>query len=220
MNSWLHCCTDLNKIKEWICVDDNSSEEDRKKMKEFYPFFTFIFKGPENKGHPKSMNIIHRTVNTPYILHMEDDWQFFIQRDYVSRMLDILNSDEKLIQALVNQNYAEKPDDIVEGGFEKWSKEGYRYREHEYNGTGVRENHKYWPHFSFRPSLHRKKYWDDVGLYNENTTHFEMEYAHRVVKKGYKSAFMPSIYCLHIGKLTNQNDKPNAYALNGENQFG
>ena len=40
INSILNCF-DLEQIDFWICVDDNSSEEDRNKMKELYPFFNF-----------------------------------------------------------------------------------------------------------------------------------------------------------------------------------
>ena len=58
MNSFINCCEDLNLIDMWICVDDNSSIEDKKKMKELYPFFRFIWKTKEQKGHYMSMNII------------------------------------------------------------------------------------------------------------------------------------------------------------------
>ena len=43
MNSLLQCL-DIEMIDNWLCVDDNSSEDDKRKMKELYPFFTFIFK--------------------------------------------------------------------------------------------------------------------------------------------------------------------------------
>ena len=33
MNSFLHCCKDLHLINRWLCVDDNSSDQDRLKMK-------------------------------------------------------------------------------------------------------------------------------------------------------------------------------------------
>ena len=29
VNSFINCCTDVHKIDRWLCVDDNSSEEDR-----------------------------------------------------------------------------------------------------------------------------------------------------------------------------------------------
>ena len=33
VNSFLNSCLDVNKIDTWLCIDDNSSEEDREKMK-------------------------------------------------------------------------------------------------------------------------------------------------------------------------------------------
>ena len=39
MNSFLNCCEDILSIDKWICVDDNSSKEDRQKMEKLYPFF-------------------------------------------------------------------------------------------------------------------------------------------------------------------------------------
>ena len=37
MNSFINCCKDIDLIDEWLCIDDNSSPEDRDKMKQFYP---------------------------------------------------------------------------------------------------------------------------------------------------------------------------------------
>ena len=82
INSFLNCCMDLHMIDRWFCIDDNSSEEDREKMKKNYPFFEFYFKGKQDKGHSRSMNIIKKNVKTPYIFHMEDDWKFFKKRNY------------------------------------------------------------------------------------------------------------------------------------------
>jgi hypothetical protein len=43
MNSIINC-VDIDEIDFWFCVDDNSSDEDRQKMKDLYPFFEFYFK--------------------------------------------------------------------------------------------------------------------------------------------------------------------------------
>ena len=67
-------CQDVESIQEWICIDDNSSDEDRTKMAKNYPFFKFIWKTPEDKGHQKSLNILLDQVTTPYVLNFEDDW--------------------------------------------------------------------------------------------------------------------------------------------------
>ena len=234
MNSFLKCCTDRDKIDKWLCVDDNSSIEDREKMKEKYPFFTFYLKSQEEKGHPQSMNIIRNLVKTEYIFHMEDDWKYFYPKKYITECMGVLGASTNIGQCLINRNYAETSDNInIVGGIMRYTKTGIRFYEHEYtpNEESRRKftekynssvNCSYWPHFSFRPSLLRKSVLDSLGPYNESVSHFEMEYSYRYVNKGFISVFLDGIYCLHTGRLTSQrNDKsiPNAYDLNGESQF-
>jgi GR25 family glycosyltransferase involved in LPS biosynthesis len=234
INSFLNCCLDIDRIDEWFCVDDNSSEEDRKKMEEKYPFFNFYWKTVQEKGHPQSMNIIKREVSTPYIFHMEDDWKFFTKRNYMTMCLNILSQSPKIGQCLINRNYAEIESDVdIVGGEFNTTSTGVRYYIHEHCATdesrikfvqkyGQGKNCAYWPHYSFRPSLLRKSIWDELGNFNEEVSHFEMEYSQKYKNKGYVSAFMEGIYCMHTGRLTTQrNDKTrqNAYDLNDEAQF-
>lgn len=227
-------CFDIDLLDEWVCIDDNSSEEDRKKMMDLYPFFTFIFKNITDKGHARSMNLLQKYVKTPYIFHMEDDWKFICKRNYISDCLDILNSNKKLGQCLINKNYSEIEKDIdVKGGEYKISNNGIRYYIHEFvtneedsrkwiikHGNGLSSN--YWPHFSLRPSLIRREVYEKIGEFNENASHFEMDYAHKYFNNDYLSAFLESIYSIHIGRLTsekNDDTKINAYILNNEEQF-
>jgi GR25 family glycosyltransferase involved in LPS biosynthesis len=225
VNSFLNCCQDLEKIDKWICIDDNSSQEDRDKMKKLYPFFIFYFKTQEEKGHPQSMNIIKKMVNTPYFFHMEDDWKFFSKRKYISDALDVMQQDIRIAQCLVNKNYSETESDVdIKGGEFHTTQRGFRYFIHEYfpNKNSIEKNCYYWPHFSFRPSLIRSSILEELGEFNEQISHFEMDYSYRYIKKGYISAFFEGIYCVHIGRLTSERhdkDKPNAYEMNNEAQF-
>jgi hypothetical protein len=75
MNNFLYNCKDIYRIKKWICIDDNSSEKDRDVMTKMYPFFEFIFKNENEKGHAKSLNMIFDKVDTKYLLLFEDDWK-------------------------------------------------------------------------------------------------------------------------------------------------
>jgi GR25 family glycosyltransferase involved in LPS biosynthesis len=227
-------CFDIELIDFWFCVDDNSSNEDRKKMQELYPFFTFYFKTVEEKGHPRSMNIIKNHLKTPYQLHLEDDWKFFVKRPYIKNALDVLSCNGNIGQCLFNKNYAEIESDIdVKGGSLHFTKNNFRYYIHEFvhtqeqlqiwiakHGNGKSSN--YWPHFSFRPSITKTKIYGELGDFDETKSHFEMDYAYRYVSKGYVSAFFEGIYSLHTGRLTSQKDdetKMNAYTLNNELQF-
>lgn len=234
INSFINCCKDINIIDEWLLVDDNSTEEDRNKMKKNYPFFSFYFKRTEEKGHPKSMNIIKNKVDTAFIFHMEDDWQFFHKDNYISNCLEILTKNDKYGQCLLNKNYGETEKDInIIGGISEKTISGIKYFIHEYcknedeyknfykkHGEGL--NSAYWKHFSFRPSLIKKYIFDMIGDFNEKVGHFEQDYSNRYFEKGFLSVFLDGINCLHIGRLTSEiNDftKKNAYILNDEKQF-
>jgi GR25 family glycosyltransferase involved in LPS biosynthesis len=234
INSFLNCCTDVHLIDKWFLVDDNSSEEDREKMKKNYPFFDFYFKEFSEKGHPRSMNIIREKVKTPFIFHMEDDWQYVFRQDYITRCLEVLSYDESYGQCLINKNYGETEKDVfIIGGFPKKTMRGLRYYIHEhcrdsedykifYGKYGTSPNSAYWRHFSFRPSLLRKHILDSLGEFNEKVSHFEAEYSGRYFNAGYVSVFLEGISCLHTGRLTseiNDNTKINAYVLNDEKQF-
>jgi len=234
INSFLNCCKDIEKIDRWICVDDNSSEEDRQRMRDRYPFFTFYFKTISEKGHPQSMNLIRRLVTTPYLFHLEDDWTFFSPRSYITECLDVLTQSDVYGQCLINKNYTETAKDYnVLGGIPFKTPGGISYFLHEYCETpqdweqfyrkyGQGLSSAYWKHFSLRPSLMHKAVLDTLGEFNEKISHFEAEYCTRYMSAGLRSVFLDDIYSLHTGRLTseiNDTTKLNAYILNGEKQF-
>ena len=243
VNSFINCCTDVHKIDRWLCVDDNSSEADRQKMKKLYPFFEFIWKTPAQKGHPESMNMILEAVDSPYLLHMEDDFHFVTKRNYVQESMDILSKNPKLGQILFNRNYAEDFDDIsIPGGLYVFDDDNatpdmssqrplYVIHEHYQPGTPqYHEFHKnhpnrgtnvYWPYYSLRPSMINTRIFGDLGCYPQNVVHFELIFARKYKEAGWVSGFFDDISCLHIGKTTKEknSEKRNAYQLNDENQF-
>ena len=150
INSFINCCKDILLIDDFICIDDNSSDEDRKQMKSLYPFFTYIFKDETLKSHIHSMNMIIEIVKSEYILHLEDDWLFCQRFDYITKSLEILNqkniinidtipedqniNDKEIAQVLFNKNYIEIPDDTrhVHGGYLCQTKNNNKYIIHEY----------------------------------------------------------------------------------------
>lgn len=232
VSSFLNCCEDIHLIDEWIVVDDNSDNIDRNKAILEFPFIKFVWKGLDDKGHPRSMNIIKNLVQTPYLFHIEDDWIFFRKEKYISICLDIIESDPSYGQCLLNRSYGEREIcyDILCPNPMKFSADNNRYYEHTYyNGvemenfikSNVGKNCVYWPHYSLRVGLTKKEVFDRVGNFNENVGHFEMEYANRYVSIGYKTVFMDNIYCYHSGRCTFERgtELKNAYELNDEHQF-
>lgn len=229
MDTFLNCCTDLDRISRWICIDDNSSKEDRDEMKRLYPFFEFVFKTEAQKGHVKSMNMIREMVTTPYLFHMEDDWKFYSKKPYISMCMNVIQQDG-VHQCLINRNYAETDNDYGIYGSDFVRDDGFCFFIHHHTATTDEwddyckkfgSSSAYWPHFSFRPSLIRTLIYKTIGVFNDKVGFFEREYADRYNRLNYKSTFLPNIYSRHTGRLTSEinSDKKNAYQLNNEEQF-
>jgi GR25 family glycosyltransferase involved in LPS biosynthesis len=245
VNSFLECCRDLEDyIFCWLVVDDNSSAEDRDRMKRDYPFMTFVFKDSENKGHARSMNILRDKVleiNAPFIFHLEDDFRFFVPGKWLTMCLTVLRSNNQYGQCLLNRCYGEdiEKGSMIWGGHRRYiqhpekSEHMLRYYIHEYAiGTALDRMNKqlvtigtgncmYWPHFSLRVGLTRSNVYRTIGAFNESAAHFEREYAGRY-RLQYLTTFLDNVVCTHIGRRTYERSGPklNAYDLNLEKQFG
>ncbi len=245
INSFINCCMDWNLISDFIIIDDNSSLRDRELMKEQYPFIKFIFKTIEQKGHAKSMNMLLDEISkypkeVKYIFHLEDDWRFFIKDYYLTKLISVLeendfSSHKSYGQCLLNKCYGEDLQTFptLGGGYRRYTKNNLRYYIHEYaTGEALHNIHAqlatlgfsncvYWPHYSLRVGITKREVFSKVGKYNENTEHFEREYAYRYIEH-YLTTYLDNLYCTHIGRRTYERDseKINAYDLNNQAQFG
>lgn len=231
MTSFLTCCEDAYRIQKWLVVDDGSSDSDISTMKTMFPFLTFIDKKERGipVGHAHSMNLLWFSGlvdDCDYVFHLEDDWQFFIKDEYLTRCID---SDRD--QVFINRNYAETVLDLNSVGghfdpdFTVWD---HDYDDREPRSVALLENetgytsHSYWPGFSLRPALLRRWTISHMAPFvTDPSVHFEMEFATRWEGS---TAFLPEINSWHIGRLTrdrhNQQHTLNAYELNGQGQFG
>ena len=241
MNSFLSNCLDIDMIDRWICIDDNSSDEDRENMMWNYPFFEFHFKDSKSKGHYISMNMILDLVKTPYLIHLEDDWLFIEKTWYIRPALCILESSKfnfyddggkklieedgyKIKQVLFNRNYTEILDKgVILGGYiAETIQPKLKFIIHEHltsnpNRLTHKQNCAYWPHFSFRPSLIDTEIFK-LGDFSKNGF-FERVYADKYYQSKYISVFYDKITCIHTGKKTWEKEGSNAYDLNNVNQF-
>lgn len=224
IESFMRCLIEKHLIAEYVCVDDNSSDEDRKIMQERFPFFRFIMKGEAEKGHVESMNIIADRIKTRHLLHIEDDW-LFCNRISISDMKEILDEDPSVLkQVAINKNYDEISSARSIGGDERFTKKGLRYFIHEYcttqddndaftakHGPGMSCN--YWPHFTLRPSLIDTEIFKSLNF--KQVPHFEMAFAREYVDKGWKTAFLQEFNAKHLAT----DRTVNAYVLNHVRQF-
>ena len=206
-------------------------------MAQRYPFFEFIWKEPREKGHARSMNALLEGVESPWWVHLEDDWQFFVPRDYIGEALAVLGDRHELGQVLFNRNYGEALAcrDLVGGEVRRTQKQGLRYRLHQHiprdseaygaffaaHPPGTLSN-VWWPHYSLRPSMIKTAAIRKVGAFDPGAAHFELDFAKRYTAQGLCTAFFDEITALHRGRCTwerDDPDRPNAYSLNQQAQF-
>ena len=221
VNSILKTWKDLSLVDYFLCVDDNSSSEDRIKMQTRYPFFNYYMKSSSEKGHRESMNIIWqklKELEPTYWIHMEDDWVYFKSENYVTNAMKYLEKyeDQNVHQIVFNKIYGLMMTDMDRTGA-KLLEPGLLLHEKKEGVQG--KNCAYWPHYSLQPSMVRTKVVLELGNYDSANTFFERDYADKYYAKGYKTMYYDFIYSLHIGKQHWEKDGKNAYALNEVGQF-
>ncbi len=230
INSFLNCCRDIDLVGRFVCIDDNSSLRDRERMRSLYPFFEFIFKSDEEKGHAKSMNRLLDIVATPYWLHLEDDWHFIVTTDYVARAMTMLEAEPDVAQVQFNRNFAETLGDriLVGGVLRRLAGSAVRYLIHEHVPEGAARDefrrrfppdalsNAWRPHFAIRPSLMRTDAVRAVGRFDESGPAFEQEFAVCYTAAGLRSAFFDTVTCMHTGHAGANSDsaKPSVHSPN------
>ena len=220
VNSITNTWTDIDMIDYWFCVDDNSSQEDRTQMKRKYNWIDYYMKGPEEKGHRRSMNIIWDKLNElrpTYWIHMEDDFRFHCRTDYIKTGIKYLENNIK--QVLFNRNYGEQIKDYSISGHVPFGATKEIVLHDHKSGSFNYPNCHYWTDYSFRPSIIKVDAIITLGNYDSANQFFEKDYADRWYSAGFRSAFFNRITCEHIGKLTSDRDGKNAYTMNDESQF-
>lgn len=224
----LTSCADVQHIGSAIIVDDGSSEEDLikmdKLMKKYFDEFQIITKHPDLRGHANSLNIIRSKLadaNIPYFFHLEDDFEFLFRYPLIRKSIEVLESKETLGQCLFNNGYKESVnDDLTPWGARAQTPSGTTYYNHIFQ-PGINPC-SYWNHFSLRPGIFRGGLWALVGPFITGDCSFEKDYSTRYVDF-FTTAYLPYIYCEHIGRKTSERfcpEKQNAYSLNAAPQFG
>lgn len=223
MDTLLLKCTDIDLIDRWICIDDNSDEYDRKIMVEKYPFFEYVFKNENEKGHAKSMNMIWDMVDTEYILHFEDDWfcnNFFTLNNLMTFVKDN-NMNHLCLKKIGNGNNSH------DNFFYKYEYNESHYLKPELNKyydiifTNCKDaknsNTKdgwWWPGFTLNPSIINVKYMkNNIGKFSDTMRQelFEYDYAMRCHHRNVEIYYVTNDIN-HIGNVS-------SYLLNNMNRY-
>ena len=75
-------------IERWIMVEDSGNHEIHAELQRRYPEFEILF-NEERLGPIKSLHRLYATIETPWIMHCEDDWEF-VRPGFIEKSLAIL----------------------------------------------------------------------------------------------------------------------------------
>lgn len=97
-------------IADILVVDDGSSVEDRLKMLQEFPEFTFIFKSENERGHANSFNKLIKMIKTRYFIYLEDDW---VIQDLISHQTNPLTEVIQQLHQVYESSSDNQSDTVV-----------------------------------------------------------------------------------------------------------
>lgn len=231
IKSFVEKCDDYHIINEIYHYDDSSSYEDRIEMfnliSQLFPKAKIIshYFEPDSfidkKRHARIMRIWKDNLyfsNNQFLFHLEDDWEF-VKRFSLQEALPVF---EKLNVVYVGftQKLRQFPKNYqiqLVGNFWEWVYDKTKdVQENLFLDLDEMEEHKNpdywcyfvnWPHFSFRPGIHRISELISMLNFSLEDEHFEVEFGLRYSEK--------FISFNHIDKIVKHiGDEVSSYDLN------
>lgn len=77
-------------LKKFIITEDSAIPNINKDIKKAYPNLTYI-EGLTRVGQIESIDRAYKVVDTPYIFHLEEDWEFY-KSGFIEESLEILRT--------------------------------------------------------------------------------------------------------------------------------
>lgn len=139
----------------FILVEDSADREFAERIRDRYPQIEVVLNDPR-LGQHKAIDRVYAMIDTPYILHLEDDWHFLGEMD-IDHGIRVLESDPSSITAVCFARFTGlKKRQRIFG--KKVTHDGRPYMH-------MGNSHREWHGFSFYPSVLRKDLWAEHGPY-------------------------------------------------------
>lgn len=95
LNSFLHCCNDVQHVGRFLAVERGLSDHDRAILSDRYGFLEFVQTGGQ-------IGQIRAEVDTRFWLHLGLGWRFFAPEDLITRLVAVLAAETRVFQVGVN----------------------------------------------------------------------------------------------------------------------
>lgn len=154
MSSFFSHVQDAHLIRDWIVINNGSTDEDIDTMQREFPALRGKFLDGRGYTYRQVRENLFRSVETPLVFTMEDDWEFYRAGTPILEALDIMGCDARIKGvafryfpcpvAIGKKRGKGRPVDVP-------------YRLHEYRGhPGPRPDSYdcHWLGFTWNPAIH------------------------------------------------------------------
>lgn len=187
--------TNTYPVESIIISEDSTKLEMKNKILSTYGDKVQLIFNPVNLGIYKSIDNIYNMVNTEYIFHCEDDWEFSGNINFMNESVDILNENLDIHQIWLRRDI---PDDWIDNKCQSTSI-GSKFR--------MVKEPLGWNGFSHNPGLRRLSDYklmfpngfSEFILPNKPAVYTEHNCMINSKKFGYKAASLENRVCIHIG---------------------
>jgi hypothetical protein len=188
-------------IKEYVIIDDSANASMHAKIREICPTWRHIF-NEKGIGQVDCIDIGYQSITTPYVFHMEDDWEFK-KEDFIDKSIKILEAVPNVLQVWICWGQDVNHHRVTEP--EIFSADDVQYK------LLVA---KTWYGLSWNPGLRRMADYHRVAPFSQyyandtrpvtrefdpHPTNVEWFCGELYVQLGYRGAILLDEYCHHTG---------------------
>ena len=190
-------------VKNIIITEDSGSERMKRNILKHFPFVQLIFDG-QKKGQLERIKEAWSHVDTKYVFHMEDDWEF-LHSFFIEKSKKILEKDNKILNIWIR--------DIDDTNLHPIEPELYNTNGI-YNWKLKLNYNNDWHGFTWNPTLMLyKKVYPEILKVNIKTNDLmpEIFLSNRFKEQGLRSAIIPGGFIRHIGEFSSLNQDIKAF---------
>jgi hypothetical protein len=179
-------------VESFIIVEDSVNSEMHRELCALYPDYTLLING-KNHGLVESIDRAYALVKTPWVFHIEDDYEF-IKQGFIEASINVVTNNHFVMQVwLENMNNQPIDTTVLTGG-------GTPYHYASLDGMD-----HIWHGFSFHPGLRNMRIYKEIAPWTQWSPKEdflalrECKIGEEYLRKGYRAAVLTEEYCKHIG---------------------
>lgn len=184
-------------LAEFIIIEDSGNKSMKKMIEQLWPECKLIF-NEKNIGLVDSIDKAYEQVNTEFVLHCENDWEFY-RSGFIEKSLEILLAYPEVMMVWLR--------DMNDTNGHPLHPKVHKIGDVEFKLVATNING--WSGFTWNPALRRLSDYKKIGPYKnvrpdlgKKAGYREMYIGQEYYKHGFVSAILTEGYCKHIGYVS------------------